>query len=77
MIERQEVSGRMATVAYINQAFEPQPKDKATHAKVLFDDGDVAILDLRPEEEPEGNFDDMMDEFLDDTEDAENDLDED
>jgi hypothetical protein len=77
MIQRQKVSGRMATVAYIDEAFQPKPKDEATHAKVSFDDGDVAFLDLRePGEEPEdADFDDLMAEFMDDTEDAENDID--
>lgn len=78
MIQRQQVNGRMATVAYIDEAFQPKPKDEATHAKVTFDDGDVAFLDLRkPEEDPEDfdeDFDDLMGEFLNDTEDVENDI---
>lgn len=52
MIERTEVSGRPATVAYITKDFEPADKKTAQLAKVIFDDGDVVFLNLeKPVEE--------------------------
>jgi len=45
-IERTTVSGRKATVAYIRDDFTPTTPEKATLAKVLFDDGDIVFLSM-------------------------------
>jgi hypothetical protein len=44
MIERTTVNDRPATIAYINDKFEPVEKDTATLIKVVFDDGEQLIL---------------------------------
>ena len=41
MITRDTIEGRPATVAYINDRFEPVSADDATMVKVIFDDGEV------------------------------------
>ena len=41
MITRDTIEGRPATVAYINDRFEPARADDATMVKVVFDDGEV------------------------------------
>lgn len=40
MIERTIVNGRHAVVAYVDDNFDPVDKDKATMARVLFEDGE-------------------------------------
>lgn len=47
MIERQEVNGKMAYVAYVSYDFDPAPKESADLAKVIFDDGEMVLLDLK------------------------------
>jgi hypothetical protein len=44
MIERQEVGGRPAVVAYLTAKFEPTDKDAAQIVKVVFDDGEIRFL---------------------------------
>jgi len=39
MIERAQVDGKPATIAYIGENFEPADKDTALYVKVIFDDG--------------------------------------
>jgi len=46
MIERIEISGRMATVCYLTEDFQPADKDSSTLLKVRFDDGEVAFMTL-------------------------------
>lgn len=41
MIERQDVEGRSATVAYLTADMQPVGKAKAELVKILFDDGEV------------------------------------
>lgn len=43
MIERQNIEGRDATVAYLNAEFEPATKDDWTLVKIIFDDGEVVF----------------------------------
>jgi hypothetical protein len=47
MIERREFNGRMATFAYIDDDFNPVPKENAPRIKVIFDDGGVMFLTLQ------------------------------
>lgn len=47
MIERQEVNGRPAVVAYITSDFEPADKASADMAKIIFDDGDVVFVNMK------------------------------
>lgn len=54
MIERQEIDGRPAAVAYLTAEFEPADKDVAQIVKVVFDDGEVAILTAAPAGTPRG-----------------------
>lgn len=51
MIERTEVSGRPATVAYLDDDFKPVDKDKATLVRVIWDDGNTAWLVKPPKQE--------------------------
>jgi len=44
MIERTEVDGRPATVAYITGDFQPATKEDWELAKIIFDDGEVVFL---------------------------------
>ncbi len=44
MIERYTVDGREATVAYVDDKFNPTTQGKATLVKVIFDDGEVTFL---------------------------------
>ena len=46
MIEHQTIGGREATIAYLTAGMEPSPKDGAAMAKVLFDGGDMLLLNL-------------------------------
>jgi hypothetical protein len=50
MIERQTIAGREATVAFLNNDFEPATKDEATLIKVVFDDGHHLWLVPRAED---------------------------
>jgi len=47
MIERTEVDGKPATVAYIDDKFQPVEKDQAVYIKVLFDDGEQLMLSAK------------------------------
>lgn len=47
MIERTNISGRPATVAYITDDFKPADKSSAQLAKIVFDDGNVVFLNLK------------------------------
>lgn len=51
MIERQTIDGREASVAYLDDAFTPADRTTATFIKVLFDDGEMAILAATPDAE--------------------------
>jgi hypothetical protein len=53
MIERTMVSGRPATVAYINRDFTPADKTNWELAKVLFDDGEMVFLTNEPAPAPQ------------------------
>lgn len=44
MIERQTIDGRLATVIYLTNDFQPADKQSATLIKLWFDDGDVVFL---------------------------------
>jgi len=44
MIEHTTVEGKPATVAYVDDKFNPVDKDKATLIKVRWDDGEQVIL---------------------------------
>lgn len=44
MIERVELDGRTANVAYLTATFSPADKDDAELVKVIFDDGETLIL---------------------------------
>ena len=44
MIEHTTVDGKPATVAYVDDKFNPVDKDKATLIKVRWDDGEQVIL---------------------------------
>ena len=46
MIERALVSGKPATVAYVLRDMTPADAQTADYAKVLFDDGDSAVLNM-------------------------------
>jgi len=51
MIERQEVDGRIATVSYLTNEFQPASKDEAELIKVVFDDGELLFgVPVRSEE---------------------------
>jgi len=51
MIERQEVDGRMATVSYLTNEFQPASKDEAELIKVVFDDAELLFgVPVRSEE---------------------------
>src|SRR5215469_18142836 len=65
MIERQVIDGRPATVAYLNKDLEPAGKDDHTLVRILFDDGEVALL-AAPEPEDEDDISDLdeLDEVL-------------
>ncbi len=43
MIERVNLDGRIATVAYLKGDFVPADKIDATYVKVIYDDGEVAF----------------------------------
>ena len=60
MIEKTEVDGRKATVAYINDDCEPCDKDEATLAKVIFDDGDTLWLSMKKAEPESGKAEDRV-----------------
>ena len=51
MIEHKTVDGRQATVCYLTRAFEPAERDDAYMAKVIYEDGDVAFINLREEDD--------------------------
>jgi hypothetical protein len=44
MIERQVISDRPASVAYLTNEFAPATADTAQYVKVLFDDGEMILL---------------------------------
>ena len=49
MIERGWVDGKMATIGYFDDQWQPRDKSENTMAKIHYDDGSViAILRLRP-----------------------------
>lgn len=50
MIERQDVDGREATVAYLDNHFDPVSKAGAKIIKLMFDDGDIYFLFRRTED---------------------------
>lgn len=44
MIERTTVNGKRATVAYLDDDFNPVSKEDATLVKVIYDDGTRAFM---------------------------------
>lgn len=44
MIERKEIDGKMATLAYLKAGFEPADKFDATLVKIIFDNGEIAFM---------------------------------
>lgn len=44
MIERKQVEGRPALVAYLRDDFTPADSASATMVKILFDDGEVRFV---------------------------------
>jgi hypothetical protein len=43
-IERTKIEGRLAYVAWLDDNFDPAPKDKATLGKIIFDDGGTVFF---------------------------------
>ncbi len=42
------IGGRKGTVSYFDDVLKLTPKDKATTAKVIYDNGDVAFFTIKP-----------------------------
>ncbi len=42
------IGGRKGTVSYFDDVLKLTPKDKATMAKVIYDNGDVAFFTIKP-----------------------------
>lgn len=51
MIERAEINGRGAIVAYLDSRFNPVPTKDAELVKIIFDDGEVTFVVPAREEE--------------------------
>jgi len=52
MIEHTTVDGKPATVAYIDDKFNPVEKGKATLIKIRWDDGEQIILAASTQRQP-------------------------
>lgn len=61
MIRREEIDGRPATVAYLDDEFQPVEFEKATVLKIIYDDGEVAFARVGAEGElSEGEMDEVL-----------------
>jgi hypothetical protein len=47
MIERTEIDGRPATIAYLTEELTPAEPDDAEMVKIIFDDGEVVFASLK------------------------------
>jgi predicted SnoaL-like aldol condensation-catalyzing enzyme len=55
MIEKQEIDGRPAMVAYLTENMEPASKDDWRLAKVMFEDGEIVFVTNVKVEEAAGD----------------------
>lgn len=55
MLERREIDGEPAWVAYLTHDFEPADRNTAELIKVMFDNGDLAFLVPKREEDLQEN----------------------
>jgi hypothetical protein len=58
MIEKTEIEGRPASVAYLKTDFTPADKDDAELIKIIFDDGEVRFAVPESDETEKGTVGD-------------------